>query len=115
MAREGKVKATGRIQGDQVVGLVDLGAAVRPVRKGGRATKNSRGEKDRRVPLTRGSPRRPQARIVHDLTMSSMALRVSMPGDKNGQQLKSVCVRGVPSNDPPCVSWPWQVEVGTPG
>ena len=40
MAREGKVKATGRIKGDQVVGIEDLGAVVRPVRKGGRATKN---------------------------------------------------------------------------
>ena len=74
MVREGKVKATGRIKGDQVVGIVDPGAAVRPVRKGGRATKNSKWEKDRRVPLTRVPPRRPQARIVHDLTMSSMAL-----------------------------------------
>ena len=74
VTREGKVKATGRIKGDQVVGIVDPGAAVHPVRKGGRATKNSKGEKDRRIPLTRAPPHRPQVRIVHDLTMSSMAL-----------------------------------------
>ena len=74
MAREGKVKAMGRIKGNQGVGIVDPGAAVRPVRKGGRATKNPGEEKDRRISLTRGPPRRPQVWTAHDLTMSSMAL-----------------------------------------
>ena len=74
VTREGKVKAMGRIKGNQKVGIVDPGAAVRPVRKGGRANKNPREEKDRRISLARGPPRRPQVRVVHGLTMSSMAL-----------------------------------------
>ena len=74
VAREVKVKATGRIKGDQGAGIVDPGAAVRPVRKGGRATKYPREEEDRRISLTRGPPRRQQVRIVHDPTMSSIAL-----------------------------------------
>lgn len=71
VAREGKVKTTGKIKGNQAVGIVDLVAAVC---KGGRATKNPREEKDGRGPPARDPPRKPQRRVVHDLTMSSMAL-----------------------------------------
>ena len=69
-----KIKVTGRIKGDQVVGIVDPGAAARPIEKGGKVTKHPREKGDKRVPLARDLPRKSQRRSVRDLTMSSMAL-----------------------------------------
>ena len=73
VAREVRIKALWRVKGDQRVGIVDPGAAARPVQRGGRVTKDPREGRDRRVPLAWGPPLRPQVRIAHDLTMSSMA------------------------------------------
>ena len=59
MVRKVKAKIDGKAKEGQVGGIEDPGAAARPVRKGGKATKDPREKRGKRLPMARDPPLRP--------------------------------------------------------